>query len=78
MQGGKPLIDNVTQVAQDVLMRECEEFQQLFQRHRELDERLSTLGEQLLLSADDKVEEVTIKKKKLVIKDRMAFMVRSH
>jgi len=72
------LIDNVTQVAQDVLMRECEEFQQLFQRHRELDERLSTLGEQLLLSADDKVEEVTIKKKKLVIKDRMAFMVRSH
>jgi uncharacterized protein YdcH (DUF465 family) len=30
------------------------------------------------LSADEKVEEVTIKKKKLVIKDRMAFMVRSH
>ena len=59
-------------------MRECEEFQQLFERHRELDERLSILGEQLFLSADDKVEEVTIKKKKLVIKDRMAFMVRSH
>ncbi|TDI36359.1 MAG: DUF465 domain-containing protein [Acidobacteria bacterium] len=78
MQGGKPLIDNVTQVAQDVLMRECEEFQQLFQRHRELDERLSTLGEQLFLSTDEKVEEVRIKKKKLVIKDRMAFMVRSH
>ncbi len=78
MQGGKPLIDNVAQVAQDVLMRESEEFQQLFQRHRELDERLSTLGEQLFLSADEKVEEVTIKKKKLVIKDRMAFMVRSH
>jgi len=72
------LIDNVTQVAQDVLMRECEEFQQLFQRHRELDERLSTLGEQLFLSTDEKVEEVRIKKKKLVIKDRMAFMVRSH
>ena len=78
MQGGKPLIDNVAQVAQDLLMRESEEFQQLFQRHRELDERLSTLGEQLFLSADEKVEEVTIKKKKLVIKDRMAFMVRSH
>ncbi|GEM_PF-6838386 len=72
------MIDNVTQVAQDVLMRECEEFQQLFQRHRELDERLSTLGEQLFLSTDEKVEEVRIKKKKLVIKDRMAFMVRSH
>ncbi len=72
------MIDNVAQVAQDLLMRESEEFQQLFQRHRELDERLSTLGEQLFLSADEKVEEVTIKKKKLVIKDRMAFMVRSH
>jgi uncharacterized protein YdcH (DUF465 family) len=78
MQGGKPLINNVAQLAQDVLMRECEEFQQLFQRHRELDERLSSLGEQVFLSADEKVEEVTIKKKKLVIKDRMAFMVRSH
>ena len=78
MQGGKPLIDHVAQVAQDVLMRESEEFQQLFQRHRELDERLSSLGEQVFLSADEKVEEVTIKKKKLVIKDRMAFMVRSH
>ena len=72
------MIDNVAQVAQDLLMRESEEFQQLFQRHRELDERLSTLGEQLFLSADEKVEEVTIKKKKLVIKHRMAFMVRSH
>lgn len=72
------MINNVAQLAQDVLMRECEEFQQLFQRHRELDERLSSLGEQVFLSADEKVEEVTIKKKKLVIKDRMAFMVRSH
>lgn len=78
MQGGKPLIDNVAQIAQDVLMRECEEFQQLSQRHRELDDRLSTLGGRLFLSADEKVEEVTIKKKKLFIKDRMAFMVRSH
>lgn len=78
MQGGKPLIDHVAQIAQDVLMRECEEFQQLSQRHRELDDRLSTLGGRLFLSADEKVEEVTIKKKKLVIKDRMAFMVRSH
>ena len=72
------MTDNVAQVAQDVLMRESEEFQQLSQRHRELDDRLSTLGERRYLSVDEKVEEVTIKKKKLVIKDRMAFMVRSH
>ena len=59
-------------------MRECEEFQQLSQRHQELDARLSALTDKLLLSDDEKVEEVTIKKKKLIIKDRMAFMIRSH
>ena len=63
---------------QDLLMRESEEFQQLFQRHRELDERLHALTGKLFLSDEEKVEEVTIKKKKLAIKDRMAFMIRSH
>ena len=71
-------MNNPGHAAQDVLMQESEEFQQLFQRHRELDERLSALGEQRFLNAEEKVEEVTIKKKKLVIKDRMAFMMRSH
>ena len=59
-------------------MKESEEFQQLTQRHRELDARLSALTEKLFLSDEEKVEEVTIKKKKLAIKDRMAFMIRSH
>ena len=63
---------------QDLLMKECEEFQQLSQRHRELDDRLSTLTEKLFLSDEEKFEEITIKKKKLAIKDRMAFMIRSH
>ena len=48
-------------------MRECEEFQQLSQRHRELDARLSALTEKLFLSDEERVEEVTIKKKKLFI-----------
>ena len=72
------MIENSVPNAQDLLMRECEEFQQLSQRHHELDARLSALTEKLLLSDEEKVEEVTIKKKKLVIKDRMAFMIRSH
>ncbi len=59
-------------------MRECEEFQQLSQRHRELDARLNALTGKLCLSDDERVEEVTLKKKKLAIKDRMAFMIRSH
>ncbi len=72
------MIDNPAYAVQELLMRECEEFQQLFRRHHELDERLSSLTEKRFLSDEEKVEQVTIKKKKLAIKDRMAFMMRSH
>lgn len=72
------MIEKSVHDVHDVLMRESEEFQQLFQRHRELDDRLSDLAGKLMLSDIEKVEEVTIKKKKLAIKDRMAFMMRSH
>ena len=62
----------------ELLLRESEEFQQLSRRHQELDERLSVLTAKFFLSEDEKVEEVTLKKKKLAIKDRMACMIRSH
>ena len=62
----------------DLLMRESEEFQQLSRRHQELDERLVMLTEKLFLTDEETVEEVTLKKKKLAIKDRMAHMIRSH
>ena len=61
-----------------VLLRESEEYQQLTQRHRELDEQLLSLTGKLLLSPEEKVEEVRLKKKKLRNKDRMAQMLRSH
>ena len=67
-----------SQETKDLLLRESEEFQQLFQRHRELDERLNALTKKLFLTEEEKVEEVTLKKKKLAIKDRMATMIRSH
>ena len=62
----------------ELLLRESEEFQQLSRRHQELDERLCALTAKFLLSDEEKVEEVTLKKKKLAIKDRMATMIRSH
>lgn len=67
-----------TPAVQALLMQECEEFQQLTQRHSELDARLNTLTTKPSLSDDEQVEEITLKKKKLAIKDRMAFMIRSH
>ena len=72
------MIENRAPNAQDLLMRECEEFQQLTHRHHQLDVRLSTLTEKVFLSDEEKVEKITIKKRKLLIKDRMAFMIRSH
>ncbi len=62
----------------EVLLRESEEFQQLSRKHQELDERLIALTTKYFLSAEEKVEEITLKKKKLAIKDRMAHMIRAH
>jgi uncharacterized protein YdcH (DUF465 family) len=62
----------------ELLLRESEEFQQLSRKHQELDERLAMLTSKYLLSEEEKLEEVTLKKKKLAIKDRMAHMIRSH
>ena len=62
----------------ELLLRECEEFQQLSRRHHELDERLNALTAKFFLTQEEKLEEVTLKKKKLAIKDRMAHMIRSH
>jgi uncharacterized protein YdcH (DUF465 family) len=62
----------------DLLMRESEEFQQLSRRHQELDERLTALTAKYLLSEEEKLEEITLKKRKLAIKDRMAHMIRAH
>lgn len=61
-----------------LLLVESEEFQQLSREHHQLDMRLRALTGKFFLSEDEKVEEVTIKKKKLAIKDRMAHMIRSH
>lgn len=60
----------------EALLRENEEFQRLAQKHRELEDRLSSLSQKLLLSDDEKYEEVTLKKKKLVLKDKMADLIR--
>ncbi len=62
----------------EVLLRESEEFQQLSRRHQELDERLTALTEKYFLSEEEKLEETTLKKRKLAIKDRMAHMIRAH
>jgi uncharacterized protein YdcH (DUF465 family) len=60
------------------LLRSDEEFQQLVTRHHELEDRLHQLTAKHYLSEPEQVEEVTLKKRKLQIKDRMEDIVRRH
>lgn len=53
-----------------------EEYRQLEAQHREYEGRLGELAEKAVLSDEEQVEESTLKKKKLQIKDRMQEIAR--
>jgi uncharacterized protein YdcH (DUF465 family) len=74
----RTLMETSASDVKDLLLRESEEFQQLSRRHQELDERLTALTAKYFLSEEEKLEETTLKKRKLAIKDRMAHMIRAH
>lgn len=58
------------------LLRENDQYRQLAERHHELDDRLHQLAERHYLSTAEQFEEVTLKKQKLALKDRMEQMAR--
>jgi len=60
----------------ELLLRTDEEFHQLADQHTELDGRLHELTARHYLSEPEQVEEVTLKKKKLQVKDRMENILR--
>ena len=53
-------------------------FRQLAEQHQKLDSRLHELARQHHLSESEQVEEVTLKKRKLQLKDRMQDILRRH
>ena len=67
--------------AQDLktlLLETNEEYRQLVSRHHELDTRLHELSGKHYLSTTEQLEEVTIKKRKLQVKDQMESILRAH
>jgi uncharacterized protein len=67
--------------AQDLkhlLLETNEEYRQLATKHHELDDRLQELSTKQFLSDSEQLEEVTLKKRKLLLKDRMEDIVRIH
>ena len=60
------------------LLQSDEEFRQLATRHHDLDERLHNYAERHYLTDPEQVEEITLKKQKLQLKDQMESILRRH
>jgi uncharacterized protein len=60
------------------LLRTDQEFQQLAVKHHELEDRLHELTARHYLSEPEQLEEVTLKKRKLQLKDKMEDILRRH
>ena len=65
-----------SQDIREILLQTDEEFRALSARHHELDERLHELAVKPYLPESEQVEEITLKKRKLQLKDRMEDILR--
>jgi uncharacterized protein YdcH (DUF465 family) len=61
-----------------LLYEQNPEYRSLLDEHRSLEVRLTELSSHRYLSDTEQIEEVTLKKKKLAIKDKMQELVRRH
>ena len=59
-----------------VLLQSDDHYRQLANRHHELDTRLHEISEKHYLSATEQIEEITLKKRKLAVKDQMEEIAR--
>ena len=66
------------QEVKNFLLQSDQQFRQLAEQHHRLDDRLHQLIEKHYLSATEQFEQVTLKKKKLALKDQMEIIVREY
>jgi hypothetical protein len=64
------------QEVKDLLLQRDDQFRQLFEQHSRLDNRLLELTSRTYLSDSEQLEQVTLKKQKLRLKDQMEQIVR--
>ena len=69
---------NRTADIQQLLSQEDREFQEWVDEHHRCEERLSELTTKSEVTADEEIEEKTLKKRKLRLKDQMAERIRSY
>ena len=61
--------------AKEYLLRNDHDFRKLAQQHQEYERQLDTLLHRSYLSSQDQLQETTIKKKKLALKDQMQIFI---
>jgi uncharacterized protein YdcH (DUF465 family) len=66
------------QEVKNLLLKSNDEYRQLAERHHQLDDRLHELTDKHYLSTTEQVEEVTLKKRKLALKDQMETIARDY
>jgi uncharacterized protein YdcH (DUF465 family) len=64
------------QALKELLLQTDEEFHDLAVKHHELEDRLNELASKSYLSEPEQLEAVTLKKRKLQLKDRMEDILR--
>ena len=65
-----------SQDLRNLLLQNDEEYKELAAKHHELEEQLHDLSKKHYLSEPEQLEQVTLKKRKLQLKDRMEDIVR--
>ena len=71
-------MSNRTADIQRVLSSEDEEFRQWIEEHHACESRLTELAGKREVTTDEELEEKTLKKRKLHLKDHMAEWIRSY
>jgi uncharacterized protein YdcH (DUF465 family) len=62
----------------DQLLKDNAEYRRLAAQHQSYDDQLEGLSSKSFLSEEEKLQEKTLKKKKLLLKDRMYSMVQKY
>ncbi len=66
------------QEVRNSLLQGSTDYRDLAERHHQLDDRLHQLLEKHYLSDDEQLEETTLKKRKLALKDQMESIARDY
>jgi uncharacterized protein YdcH (DUF465 family) len=77
-QGGAAMSPAETQEVKNFLLQSHPQYRELAERHHQLDDRLHELTDRHYLTTSEQFEEVTLKKRKLALKDQMELIAREY